>query len=218
MNVGFAMPAITGVRLRTALAVGSLALLPALGWQAGSVNSPAVAAPVPVRAVAETVIGKQTVTWTHKKADRAIVGAVLDDSPDVVVEVITLESGLLPGDGDGEATALLEQGSVDPVDRSADRQAFAGWLSFDHATGSARIIGFDTLREAEGRRSCRQTHDTIVAAFEIDPARARVLADQPVMFQSSICAANGEIVITCHGSSAVVSPRRSRPGGRCSRG
>jgi hypothetical protein len=41
--------------------------------------------------------------------------------------------------------------------------------------------------------------------------KARVMADKPVMFQSSICAANGEIVITCHGATALVSPRRARP-------
>jgi hypothetical protein len=44
------------------------------------------------------------------------------------------------------------------------------------------------------------------------------MADKPVMFQSSICAANGEIVITCHGATALVSPRRARPGSMCAKG
>ncbi len=206
-------PAINPIRaacLRTALAVGSVALLPALGWQAGDVNSPAIAAPVQMSPVAETVIGKHTATWTHKKADRGVTGAV--------VQLVSVDAEALPGEGDGEATALIELEPARAVDHSADRQAYADWLSVDDATGNVRITGFDTRHEAEGRRSCRQTHDTIVSSFGIDPDRAKVLADQPVMFQSSICAANGEIIITCHGSNGTISPRRLRPNGRCSRG
>jgi hypothetical protein len=49
------------------------------------------------------------------------------------------------------------------------------------------------------------------APLTLQLIKARVMADKPVMFQSSICAANGEIVITCHGATALVSPRRARP-------
>jgi len=81
-----------------------------------------------------------------------------------------------------------------------------------------QITGFGTRRDPIGRKACREQHDTIVKAFHVTPARTRIMADQPVMFQSRICAANGEVVITCHGSESVISPRRSRPGSSCARG
>ena len=58
----------------------------------------------------------------------------------------------------------------------------------------------------------------VPTGVNISGDQARVMADKPVMFQSSICTANGEIVITCHGATALVSPRRARPGSMCAKG
>jgi hypothetical protein len=217
--------------LRTALAVGATALLPALGWQAGEAQHPAIAAPAiqiaapAVTAVVQaTVVGKQGITWTHAKADRAPlhVAGRLDagiiappGQPETVVEVIDLAAAE-PQPDDGEAVGL-DQGSADPLEREAERALFADWLAFDETFGAVRITGFGTRRDLSGKKACREQHDTIVKAFHVSPASTRIMADQPVMFQSRICAANGEIVITCHGSEAVVSPRRARPGSSCAR-
>lgn len=211
-------------RLRTALAVGAVALLPALVWQAGDVvPSPAVAAPVPAVVVTrmfestETVIGKAASTWTHKKADRLGDQPVHNGpqiiatpgQPDTIVEVISLAAD----DGD-EALRQAE----DLAAREAERAAFSDWLTMDRTTGAVRITGFKTKRSGGGRTECRSIHDGIVRAFDIADNQSRVMADKPVMFQSSICTANGEIVITCHGATALVSPRRARPGSMCARG
>jgi hypothetical protein len=212
-------------RLRTALAVGAVALLPALVWQAGDVvPSPAIAAPVPAAVVkpaavsTETVIGKAASTWTHKKADRLGGDRPVHNGPqiiatpgqpDTIVEVISLAAD----DGDD---ALRE--AEDFAAREAERAGFADWLTMDRTTGAVRITGFKTKRSGGGRTECRSTHDSIVRAFDISADQARVMADKPVMFQSSICAANGEIVITCHGATALVSPRRARPGSMCAKG
>lgn len=211
-------------RLRTALAVGAVALLPALVWQAGDVvPSPAIAAPVPAAVVkqavvsTETVIGKAASTWTHKKADRLGGQAAHNGpqiiatpgQPDTIVEVISLAAE--------DADAALRQ-AEDLAAREAERAAFSDWLTMDRTSGAVRITGFKTLRSGGGRTQCRATHDSIVRAFDIAGDQARVMSDKPVMFQSSICTANGEIVITCHGATALVSPRRTRPGSMCARG
>ena len=95
-------------------------------------------------------------------------------------------------------------------------EEFADWLVPVRAgTGAARIIDFAARKSSDNRKACQSRHDAIVSAFSI--SNARVMADKPVMFQSSICTTNGEIVITCFGTSATVSPRKIRPGGRCSR-
>lgn len=214
---------LAATHLRTALAVGATALLPALVWQAGDVRSPAVAAPVSAAvqhavASAETVIGKASSTWTHKKADRLAAVLRLDapkvistpGQPDTIVEVISLE----PDEGAVEAERMAQQLAA----QEAERAAFSDWLTMDRTSGAVRITGFATQRSGGGRNECRSTHDSIVRAFGIAEDRARVMADKPVMFQSSICAANGEIVITCHGATALVSPRRAHPGSMCARG
>lgn len=208
--------------LRTALAIGATALLPALGWEAGDGSQMTAAAmapqPGPVQPAAMvTIVGKQGVTWTHAKSDRApsLSPVQATGQPETVTEVIDLAGG--SPETDGNLPEGLEEGSADPAARDAARAEFAGWLSFNETSGSLRITGFDTLREPIGRKACRARHDEIVQAFDVDQSRARVLADQPVMFQSRICAANGEIVITCQGSDAVISPRRARPDSACSR-
>jgi hypothetical protein len=135
--------------------------------------------------------------------------------PETVVEIVNLaEAGAAVEQGRPEK---LEEGSADPIANEAARAEFSGWLAFNETSGSARITGFETLREPMGRKACRARHDQIVQAFEVDQSKARVLADQPVMFQSRICAANGEIVITCQGSIALISPRQTRPGSACTR-
>lgn len=208
--------------LRTALAIGATALLPALGWEAGDGSQMTAAAmapqPGPVQPAAMvTIVGKQGVTWTHAKSDRAPSPSPVQvaGQPETVTEVIDL-AGASP-ETDGNLPEGLEEGSADPAARDAARAELSGWLSFNETSGSLRITGFDTLREPIGRKACRARHDEIVQAFDVDQSRARVLADQPVMFQSRICAANGEIVITCQGSDAVISPRRARPDSACSR-
>ena len=208
--------------LRTALAIGATALLPALGWEAGDGSQMTAAAmapqPGPVQPAAMvTIVGKQGVTWTHAKSDHAPSPSPVQvaGQPETVTELIDL-AGASP-ETDGNLPEGLEEGSADPAARDAARAEFSGWLSFNETSGSLRITGFDTLREPIGRKACRARHDEIVQAFDVDQSRARVLADQPVMFQSRICAANGEIVITCQGSDAVISPRRARPDSACSR-
>jgi len=208
--------------LRTALAIGATAMLPALGWEAGDGSQMTAAAmapqPAPVQPAAMvTIVGKQGVTWTHAKSDRASPPSPVQvaGQPETVTELIDL-AGASP-ETDGNLPEGLEEGSADPAARDAARAEFSGWLSFNETSGSLRITGFDTLREPIGRKACRARHDEIVQAFDVDQSRARVLADQPVMFQSRICAANGEIVITCQGSDAVISPRRARPDSACSR-
>lgn len=136
--------------------------------------------------------------------------------PETLVEVIDLTPASGAVDEDMFA---VEEGSADPATLEASQAVYSGWLKFDEAANTVRITGFETRRDPVGRQACRQQHDAIMQAFAAQPAaRARILADQPVMFQSRICAANGEIVITCHGSDAVISPRRARPGSVCSRG
>jgi hypothetical protein len=208
--------------LRTALAIGATALLPALGWEAGDGSQMTAAAmapqPGPVQPAAMvTIVGKQGVTWTHAKSDRAPSPSPVQvaGQPETVTELIDL-AGASP-ETDSNLPEGLEEGSADPAARDAARAEFSGWLSFNETSGSLRITGFDTLREPIGRKACRARHDEIVQAFDVDQSRARVLADQPVMFQSRICAANGEILITCQGSDAVISPRRARPDSACSR-
>ena len=218
--------------LRTALAVSATALLPALGWQAGEAQRPAMAAPVVqtvLQAVAvtgqATIIGKQAITWGHAKADRAVwpAGALPEPGiaeqhgqPGTVVELIELAS--MDTDQDDGLAANLEEGSADPIEAEAERAAFSDWLSFNETSGALQITDFGTRRDPIGRKACREQHDNIVKAFHVTPAHTRIMADQPVMFQSRICAANGEVVITCHGSEAVISPRRARPGSSCARG
>ncbi len=217
--------------LRTALAVGATALLPALGWEAGEAQHPAEAAPavhLAVQATAlpgqSTSIGKQGITWSHAKADRVVSSAAVPlqpgiiaapGQPETVVELI--EIAATGPEQDDDFAAGLEEGSVDPLEAEAQRAAFSDWLSFDETSGSLQITGFATRRDPIGRKACREQHDTIVQAFHVSPASTRIMADQPVMFQSRICAANGEVVITCHGSEAVISPRRTRPGNSCTR-
>ena len=221
--------------LRTALAIGATALLPALGWEAGDANRMAVAAVAPQPVVtltgpaapetAVTIVGKQGVTWTHAKADRAHPEADRTwqeaeliqpaGEPETVVEIMELASAG-PAD-DADRPDVAEEGSADPAAREAARTEFSGWLAYNEASGALRITGFETMRQPVGRKACRARHDQIVQAFEVDQSRARVLADAVVMFQSRICAANGEIIITCQGSDAVISPRQARPGSACTR-
>ncbi len=95
-------------------------------------------------------------------------------------------------------------------------EQFAEWLVVDEtSSGAPQIIDFASRKSNENRKACRSQHDAIVAGFGV--AKARVLADKPVLFQSSICAGNGEIVITCFGTTATLSPRKPRPGDRCAR-
>jgi len=222
--------------LRTALAIGATALMPALGWEAGDGNRMAIAAvaPQPVVTLSEpsmpvttvTIVGKQGVTWTHAKADRRTPEQVqqrqLDETiqlpgqPETEIEIIDLAAAGSEADGAREGAG--EEGSYDPAAREAARAEFSGWLTYNEASGSMRIASFETMREPVGRKACRARHDQIVQAFELDQSKARVLADQVVMFQSRICAANGEIIITCQGSDAVISPRQARPGSACTRG
>ncbi len=145
-------------------------------------------------------------TWGHRKSDR-LTGptrfvheiAHQDTSKDTEVTAQSVKA-------DREAAAMAK-----PI---ADAKQFSDWLTRDE-TGNqtARIIDFAVRRSYDNRNACRSRHDAIVNAFSI--SNARVMADKPVMFQSSICAGNGEIVITCVGTSATVSPRKVRPGGRC---
>ena len=100
------------------------------------------------------------------------------------------------------------------VEPAAVRDEYADWLVQDKTgSGAARITDFASRRSHDNRKACRARHDAIVRVFAIN--HARVLADRPVMFQSSICTANGEIVITCFGTTTTLSPRKARPSGRC---
>ncbi|MEM9471315.1 MAG: hypothetical protein AAGA00_05110 [Pseudomonadota bacterium] len=189
--------------MRTGFAVVALALLPVFSWQAlDARSSVTVAAPVAVMAApSETVIRKSMITWGHTKSDRLAVSRTAQQQAATRV------------------TAKTRSYKADRETVSTDKQAvaaeeFADWLvPVNTATGTARIIDFATRKTSDNRKACRSRHDAIVNAFAI--RQARVMADKPVMFQSSICAKNGEIVITCFGTSATVSPRKARPGGRC---
>ncbi len=191
--------------MRTGFAVGALALLPVFSWQAlDARSSVTVAAPVTAMAApSETVIRKSMITWGHTKSDRLAVR----------------RAGRQP-----VSTGMMAKTRSSKADREAvpfDTMAvaveeFAAWLvPAKTGTGTARIIDFATRKTSDNRKTCQSRHDAIVNAFAI--TQARVMADKPVMFQSSICAKNGEIVITCFGTSATVSPRKTRPGGRCFR-
>jgi hypothetical protein len=191
--------------LRTGFAVSALALLPVFSWQALDARSSAtVAAPAAaIAARSETVIRKSKLTWGHTKSDRLIVQRAirLQASNRVTAEVHSDKA-------DREAMP-----KITPV---AVPEEFADWLvPGKTGTGAARIVDFAARKSNDNRKTCQSRHTAIVSAFAIK--HARVMADKPVMFQSSICTTNGEIVITCFGTSATISPRKVRPGGRCSK-
>lgn len=197
---------------RTALAVSALALLPVLSWQAIDARlSATVAAPVaPFAANYETTVRKSLLTWSHTKSDRLAVqsrsrrkAARPNVQPQTEAVII---ANVNPGKTEREITSMVEPAAV--------RDEYSDWLVQDNTgTGAARITDFATRRSHDNRKACRARHDAIVRGFAIK--HARVLADRPVMFQSSICTANGEIVITCFGTTTTVSPRKARPGDRC---
>ncbi len=145
-------------------------------------------------------------TWGHTKADRLIVqvrsghDAVRNEISDQVASLVRSYKA------DREVPLM-----VMPM---VDAGQFSDWLVRDETgTATARIIDFAARKSNENREACQARHDAIVSAFAI--SNARVMADKPVMFQSSICTGNGEIVITCFGTSGTVSPRKTRSGGRC---
>lgn len=145
-------------------------------------------------------------TWGHTKSDRLIVPTR------IVHKIVRNETS-------DQAASLVQSAKADrealpKVKPMVDAEQFSDWLVRDETgTATARIIDFAARKTNDNRKSCQARHDAIVSAFSI--RNARVMADQPVMFQSSICAGNGEIVITCFGTAATVSPRKARPGGRC---
>lgn len=145
-------------------------------------------------------------TWGHTKSDRLVVPIRF------VQEIVRNETS-------DRAASLVQSAKADReaspmVKPMADAEQFSDWLVRDETgTATARIIDFAVRKSNDNRNTCQARHDTIVSAFSI--RKARVMADKPVLFQSSICAGNGEIVITCFGTAATVSPRKARPGGRC---
>ncbi len=189
--------------VRTGLAVSALALLPVFSWQALDARSSAsVAAPAAaVAARTETVIRKSRLTWGHTKSDRL---AVLRSIRRPAVRQVVVNA----------RSDKADRETVAPVTPVVLPEEFADWL-VPGAAGTARIIDFAARKSSDNRKACQSRHNDIVSAFAI--GNARVLADKPVMFQSSICTTNGEIVITCFGTSATISPRKVRPGGRCSK-
>ncbi len=191
--------------LRTGLAVSALALLPVFSWQAlDARSSVTVAAPV-VAAVArsETVIRKSKATWGHTKSDRL-----------TVQRAVRLQAAR-------RITAIVQSDKADreivpTITPVVLVEEFSDWLvPGKTGAGAARIIDFAARKSSNNRKTCQSRHDAIVSAFAIK--HARIMADKPVMFQSSICTSNGEIVITCFGTNATISPRKVRPGGRCSK-
>ena len=191
--------------LRTGFAVSALALLPVFSWQAlDARSSVTVAAPAAATAAhSGTVIRKSTLTWGHTKSDR------LTGQRAVRLQAARRVTAEFQSDKADRETMPKLSPVVLP-------EEFADWLvPGKTGTGAARIIDFAARKSSDNRKACQSRHDAIVSAFAIK--HARVMADQPVMFQSSICASNGEIVITCFGTSATISPRRVHPGGRCSK-
>lgn len=191
--------------LRTTFAVSALALLPVLSWQAVDART-SVTVAAPASAVAtrsETIIRKTKLTWGHTKSDR-LIARRFAQAETVSRFVVKVQSDKT----DREIVSV-----VAPV---ATAEEFSDWLVGDNTgAGAARIIDFASRKSNDNRQACQSRHAAIVSAFAIK--RARIMADKPVMFQSSICTTNGEIVITCFGTSATISPRKARPGGRCSK-
>ncbi|WP_108879841.1 hypothetical protein [Anderseniella sp. Alg231-50] len=191
--------------LRTGFAVSALALLPVFSWQAlDGRSSVTVAAPAAaIAARSETIIRKSKLTWGHTKSDRLAVQQAVRQQASIRAAA----------EAQSDKADRETMPAVTPVALPGE---FADWLvPGKSGTGAARIIDFAARKSSDNRKSCQSRHEDIVNAFSIK--HARVMADQPVMFQSSICAANGEIVITCFGTSATISPRKVHPGGRCSR-
>ncbi len=145
-------------------------------------------------------------TWGHTKSDRLGVAA-------------RLVQNSTANETSDRAASLVKSVKADRevlpvVEPTVDADQFSDWLVRDETgQATALIIDFAVRKSNDNRKICQARHDAIVNAFSI--SNARVLADKPVMFQSSICTGNGEIVITCFGTAATVSPRRARPGGRC---
>ena len=145
-------------------------------------------------------------TWGHTKADRLMVPVRFGH--EIVRNETTDQTASLVQSAKADREALS---MVIPM---VDAEQFSDWLVRDEAgTATAHIIDFAARKSNENRKICQARHDAIVRAFSI--SNARVMADKPVMFQSSICAGNGEIVITCFGTAATISPRKARPDGRC---
>lgn len=194
--------------VRMVFAVSAFTLLPTLSWQFLDARSSATVA-APVAAIAarqQSVIRKSMLTWSHTKSDRLLVATRL------VQETARNESFDAP-------TVQVPSAKADreppvPAKPKVDAGQFSEWL-VPEETGiaTARIIDFAARRSNINRKTCRAHYDDIISAFSI--SQAHVMADRPVMFQSTICAANGEIVITCFGTNATVSPRKTRPGSRC---
>lgn len=201
----------TAHALRTVIAVSTIALLPTLSWQVLDARTSAtVAAPVapvvPVATHHETIVWKSDWTWGHRKSDRMtapvriVHQADRSDTSDQAASLAQFAKA------DREASRMMKT--------KVDAAQFSDWLVHDEdGTATARIIDFAARKSNINRKSCQARHEAIVSAFSI--SNARVMADRPVMFQSSICVGNGEIVITCFGTAATISPRRARLGGRC---
>ena len=208
-------PAMLGAA-RTACAVSAIAMLPVLSWQAldarGS-NAQAAIASVIAQGLPETILIKTGLTWSHKKSDRlnveqATITAIIDvddvdgvDDDEVLVPVVE---------------ASLDSSDIPAVDNRKQQEGFSDWLvSNDTDQSSARIVDFASRKSNVNRSTCRADHDTLVSAFNL--SKVRVLSDQPALFQSSICADNGEIVITCFGTTSTISPRKARPSSHCAK-
>ena len=191
--------------LRTGFAVLALALLPVFSWQAlDARSSVTVAAPAAATAArSETVIRKSKLTWGHTKSDRLAVLRTI--RPPATRQVVVKAR-----------SDKADRETMPKITPVVLPEEFADWLVPGASdTGAARIIDFAARKSSDNRKTCQSRHNAIVSAFAIK--HARVMADKPVMFQSSIGTTNGEIVITCFGTSATISPRKVRPGGRCSK-
>jgi hypothetical protein len=204
----FKSPAVQAVR--TVIAVSTIALLPTISWQIlDARSSVTVAAPMAPNATRqETIVRKSKWTWSHRKSDRVVVPTRIVHE---IAHKATSDDAVSP-----VQSAKADREAMPTANSTADAEQFSDWLVRDETgISTARITDFASRKSNVNRNTCQARHDAIVSAFSI--SNVRVMADKPVMFQSSICAANGEIVITCFGTTGTVSPRKARVGGRCSK-
>ena len=216
--------------LRPAMAVGSIALLPVLGWQAGIAAPPQWPVAETVQAetasqpsLSETVVAKSgsAVAWSKSdKVDgpRRLVAAGKVRTAHPLPQGVRLSTKPII-----EVVSVEAPAQVDPALRpgsnanAAFQRPFADWLQAGPAAGSMEITDFKTRKLNMSRSACRARHGQIAAAFGLSGSAARIMADKAVLFQSRLCAENGEVVITCFGGSATVSPRQARSGSQCNR-
>lgn len=83
--------------------------------------------------------------------------------------------------------------------------------------GRLRLNRFHTLKLDMAHHDCRDFPNIFIADYRLPRREIDILADNMLITQKRICAANGAIIVTCYQNKATISLRRARPGDGCDR-